>query len=77
MCSTVVTDDDLIGMVVNAIMAGTEPKMCSANLLKKYVMEWFSEKFKLVDRPHLFKKALERAVANNEIRFVLVDCVRK
>ena len=61
-------DEDMTGMVINAIMACTEPKMCSANLLKKYVVEWYSEKFKVADRPHLFRKAIDRAVANQEIK---------
>lgn len=60
------TDDDLTGQVMNAIVACTEPKQSSALLLKKYVQDYHPN-FRVAERPHLFKKALQRAVAKNLI----------
>lgn len=59
-------DDDLTGQVMNAIVACTEPKQSSALLLKKYVQDYHPN-FRVAERPHLFKKALQRAVAKNLI----------
>ena len=55
------SDDDLTGQVTNALVACTEPKQCSATLLKSYVQEYHPE-FKIAEKPHLFKKALERGI---------------
>lgn len=61
------SDDDLFGMVINAIMACTEPKQCSALLLKKYMLDYYPE-FKVADRPNLFKKALDRGTSKEIVR---------
>ena len=60
LCCSVFSDDDMIGKVVNAIMACTEPKQCSAGLLKNYVVEFHSE-FGVTQKSSRFKKAIERA----------------
>ena len=61
-----VLDNDSYGKVVNALTACTEPKQCSANLLKKYVTEYHPD-FKVAEKPFLFKRALEAAVKNGEL----------
>ena len=63
-----ISDDDLIGKVVNAIMASAQPKECSVRSLKNYVTEFYSD-FKVLDRPFLFKHAIERAERNEMIRW--------
>lgn len=59
-------DDDMIGKVVNAIMACSEPKQCSAALLKNYVVE-FHPTFKVGDHPNKFKKAIDRAESSGDL----------
>ena len=61
------SDDDLVGQVTNALIACTEPKQCSATLLKSYLIEYHPE-FDIQNKPYLFKKALERALKKNIIR---------
>lgn len=53
--------------ICQAIVAGHEPKQCSAQLIKQYVMDYHPE-FNIDKKPHLFKKSLERAVSKNKIR---------
>ena len=62
-------DDDLIGKIVNAITASVQPKECSVNALKSYVVEFYPQ-FQVKDRPFLLRKALERAVQKDLIRCV-------
>ncbi|KAL5019134.1 hypothetical protein ScPMuIL_004856 [Solemya velum] len=54
-------------MISQAILAGHEPKQASANLIKKYVIEYHSN-FGIDARPHRFKQALERATRKDKIR---------
>lgn len=61
------TDDDLMGMITNAIMASHEPKQCSAAMLKRYIVK-YHPKFKVAERPNLLKKAIERALEKNIIK---------
>lgn len=60
-------DDDMVGMVTNALTACTEPKSCSATLLKKYLVEYHPN-FNISERPNVFKKAIQRAIDKNIIR---------
>ena len=60
----------MIGKVVNAIMACTEPKQCSAGLLKNYVVE-FHPDFKVAERPKSFRSAVERAEQSGDLMYVL------
>ena len=60
------TDDDLTGMITNALVACTEPKVSSAALLKKYIIEYHSD-FKVAERPAKFLHAIDRATANEQI----------
>lgn len=62
-----VSDDDLIGQIVNAIVACTEPKTCSSNLLKRYLLE-YHEDFNIAKRPDLYKRSLERGIKKNLIK---------
>ena len=60
-------DDDLIGKVVNAIMASVQPKQCSVNLLRTYVTDFYPQ-FEVKDKPFKMKRAIETAVRKDMIR---------
>ncbi len=59
------SDDDTVGKIVNAMVACTDPKTCSARLIRQYVMDF---------HPHLraetghFKRSLLTAVEQGTLR---------
>lgn len=60
-------DETLLGQILVAIVACTEPKQCSFGLIKRYVTEYHPE-FKVVERPTKLKQAVERGIKKNIIR---------
>lgn len=60
-------DDDLIGQVMNALVACTDPKVCSSQVLKQYIVEYHPE-MKVAERPFLFKKAMQRCIADGTVK---------
>lgn len=60
---------DIEDMISQAIMATHEPKTASGKMIKKYILQ-YHENFMIDKRPHLFKKALEKACSKNIIRQV-------
>ncbi|XP_062586947.1 heterochromatin protein 1-binding protein 3-like [Saccostrea cucullata] len=61
--------NDIEDMISQAIIASHEPKTASGLMIKKYILQ-YHQNFKIDERPHLFKKALERAISKNIIRQV-------
>ncbi|XP_056018207.1 heterochromatin protein 1-binding protein 3-like [Ostrea edulis] len=59
--------DDLEDMISQAVIATHEPKIASALMIKKYILQ-YHENFSVDSRPHLFRKALERACSRGIIR---------
>jgi len=56
---------------MNAIVACSDPKICSAKLLRNYIVTYHS-KFNILEKPFLFKHALERAIHRGTIRWVRI-----
>lgn len=61
-----ITAESLTDMVCSAIIACTEPKVASFQLLKSYIKEHHSE-FNIEAKPFLLKKAITRGIKNNII----------
>jgi len=60
-------DDDLIGMVMNAMVACNDPKVCSAKVIREYITEYHPD-LKVAERPYVFKQALLRAAGDGTLK---------
>ena len=56
----------MTGMVINAVVACSEPKMCSVHKIKEYITDYHPD-FKVAEKPFMYKSAIARAEKNGLI----------
>ena len=62
-----IADDNVLGMVINAVVALTEPKQCATRSIETYILD-YHEEFRIADRKYLLKRAIEKAEAEGTIQ---------